>query len=173
MKIDIEIDSREKSENTESINSVNARIAFIKIADQISKIQEICSLAVEKSEDKISLDVEIWLSNAIRIRNLRKKYFLRELFADPVWDILLDLAIAKSRNKKISVSSLCIAASVPTTTALRKIKDMLSDGLIFQEPDENDRRRTYISISDHAYQNMLAYIAESAEMALKDLHKKQ
>jgi hypothetical protein len=41
-----------------------------------------------------------------------------DLFADPGWDILLDLYAARQEGKQVSVSSLCIAAAVPPTTAL-------------------------------------------------------
>jgi len=36
--------------------------------------------------------------------------------ADPAWDMLLDLTAARAESRAVSVSSLCIAAGVPTTT---------------------------------------------------------
>ena len=41
------------------------------------------------------------------------------LFADPAWDIMLDLFAARIEGKDITVSSAGIAACVPPTTALR------------------------------------------------------
>jgi len=48
---------------------------------------------------------------------MRARYFRDELFADPAWDMLLDLLQAEIAQLRVPVSSLCIAASVPATTA--------------------------------------------------------
>jgi hypothetical protein len=53
----------------------------------------------------------------IRARRLRNQFFADELFADPAWDMLLDLFAAGLEKRRVSVSSLCIAAAVPPTTA--------------------------------------------------------
>lgn len=42
-----------------------------------------------------------------------------DLFGEPAWDMIVDLFIAAEENKTVSVSSLCIDASVPMTTVLR------------------------------------------------------
>jgi hypothetical protein len=55
----------------------------------------------------------------IRARRLRSRFFSEELFADPAWDMLLDLLQAEISHLRVPVSSLCIAAAVPATTALR------------------------------------------------------
>ena len=55
----------------------------------------------------------------IRTRRLRANYFSEELFADPAWDMMLDLLQAEIAQLRVLVSSLCIAAAVPATTALR------------------------------------------------------
>jgi hypothetical protein len=55
----------------------------------------------------------------IQARRLRSRYFSEELFADPAWDMLLDLLQAEIAHLRVPVSSLCIAAAVPATTALR------------------------------------------------------
>ena len=64
----------------------------------------------------------------IRARRLRARYFSEELFADPAWDMLLDLFQAEIAHLRVPVSSLCIAAAVPATTALRWLKTMVATG---------------------------------------------
>lgn len=64
--------------------------------------------------------------SVIRARRLRARYFAEELFADPAWDMLLDLLQAEIAHLRVPVSSLCIAAAVPATTALRWLKTMVS-----------------------------------------------
>ena len=40
-----------------------------------------------------------------------------ELFADPAWDMLLDLLQAQISHLRVPVSSLCIAAAVPASSS--------------------------------------------------------
>jgi len=66
----------------------------------------------------------------IRHRQLRAKFFDAGLFADPAWDILLDLTAARAEHARVSVTSLCSASGVPPTTALRWIGQMTQGGLL-------------------------------------------
>ena len=86
----------------------------------------------------------------LRARRLRERFFHPELFADPAWDMLLDLGASRLEGRKVSVSSLCIAAAVPTTTALRWVKAMVDRGLFERESDPDDARRAFIHLSAEA-----------------------
>jgi len=90
------------------------------------------------------------LRRMIRNRALRNSLFPGDLFADPAWDMMLDLTLAYLQGKTVSVSSLCIAANVPTTTALRWIYKLLESGLLFRHEDPSDGRRTLVSASEQA-----------------------
>src|SRR3546814_18726533 len=68
----------------------------------------------------------------------------------PAWDMLLDLYAACYERRQVSVSSLCIAAAVPATTALRWIKNMTDAGLLDRSCDPNDARRIFLGISEKA-----------------------
>ena len=57
--------------------------------------------------------------------------------------MLLDLMAARLENIQVSVSSLCIAASVPPTTALRWIKTMTEEKIFERHADEKDGRRDF------------------------------
>lgn len=96
----------------------------------------------------------------IRQRNERRRFFDAELFADPAWDMLLDLAAAHAEHHRVSVSSLCIAAGVPATTGLRWIKQMTETGLFERVEDSSDKRRVFITLSDAAVDAMARYFAE-------------
>lgn len=96
----------------------------------------------------------------IRQRRLRERYFEKELFAEPAWDILLDLTAARAEHRMVSITSLCIAAAVPPTTGLRWIAVMEEMGLLIRREDPNDRRRAFISMSDDAARAMAAYFDE-------------
>lgn len=96
----------------------------------------------------------------IRQRRLRDRFFEPGLFADPAWDILLDLTVARAEHRRVSVTSLCIAAAVPATTALRWIAQMSDAGILIREQDEEDRRRAFIALSDRAADAMARYFEE-------------
>ncbi|MGB7373655.1 winged helix DNA-binding protein [Pontixanthobacter sp.] len=98
----------------------------------------------------------------IRQRQMRGRYFDAALFADPAWDILLDLTAARAEHIRVSVTSLCIAAAVPPTTALRWIGQMIEAGLLERVEDESDKRRAFIALSDSAADAMARYFAELA-----------
>jgi CheY-like chemotaxis protein len=84
----------------------------------------------------------------IRSRRMRDQFFKGDLFADPAWDMLLDLMAARLEQRRVAVSSLCIAAAVPPTTALRWIKTLCEQGLFVRVADPQDGRRVFIELSD-------------------------
>ena len=100
----------------------------------------------------------------LRLRRLRGLHFVPALFADPAWDILLDLAAARIDGRMVAVSSLCIAAAVPATTALRWITQMTEQGLLVRHPDLHDGRRVFIALADAAAAAMDAYLAAARRM---------
>lgn len=99
------------------------------------------------------------IRDVIRARRLRNQYFDAQLFADPAWDMLLDLMAARLENKKVSVSSLCIAANVPPTTALRWIKIMTDEEIFKRQADDKDGRRIFIELSDNAAAGMVGFFS--------------
>ncbi len=96
----------------------------------------------------------------IRQRQQRARFFDGDLFADPAWDMLLDLTAARAEHARVSVTSLCIASGVPPTTALRWIGQMTEAGLLQRIEDETDRRRAFITLTDRAVDGMARYFAE-------------
>lgn len=101
----------------------------------------------------------------IRQRQMRGKFFDPELFADPAWDMLLDLTAARVEHLRVSVTSLCIASGVPPTTALRWIGQLTDAGLVERVEDESDRRRAFIALSDKAADGMARFFAELGKEA--------
>jgi hypothetical protein len=74
----------------------------------------------------------------IRARRLRTRYFPEHLFADPAWDMLLDLLQAEIAQLRVPVSSLCIAAAVPATTALRWLKTLVQEGIFVRRAEPHE-----------------------------------
>jgi hypothetical protein len=84
----------------------------------------------------------------VRLRSLRNQLFGENLFYDPVWNMLLDLMIARLRGRQISVTSLCIASGVPETTALRLIGELTRRAVLVRKDDASDGRRVFIELTN-------------------------
>lgn len=98
------------------------------------------------------------IKRIIRARGKRNDHFDSNLFADPAWDILLNLAQAEIEHRRTTISDLCHAACVPATTALRWINSMTTDGKLLRRPDAFDGRRVYISLSPESSISMRQYL---------------
>lgn len=79
----------------------------------------------------------------------------------PAWDIMLDLFQAYAQRKSLSVSSACLGAGCPSSTALRYLRVLENNGLVERVGDPNDRRRDFVAFTGKGRKRM--------EMAL-DLH---
>ena len=99
------------------------------------------------------------IRRTIRGRRLRDGFFGENLFEDPAWDMLLDLYATHLEGGRVSVSSLCIAAAVAPTTALRWIGKMTELELFERQPDPADRRRAFLALSPRALKGMGGYVA--------------
>jgi DNA-binding MarR family transcriptional regulator len=99
----------------------------------------------------------------IRARRMRSRYFDEELFADPAWDMLLDLLQAEISKLRVPVSSLCIAAAVPATTALRWLKTMVQQGLFLRSADPHDGRRVFVELAPQTSLALRRYFADTPQ----------
>lgn len=106
-------------------------------------------------------DCIAFLETQFRIRRLRGRHLPGLALGEPAWDMLLDLAVAQYWRRETSVTSLCIAADVPSTTALRWINSMTKAGLIVRRPCQRDGRRSFLAISPDSYAAMLALAADA------------
>jgi len=103
----------------------------------------------------------IYIRAILADRRNRARYFDAELFGDPAWDILLDLTAAAVEGRNVSIMSLCIAANVSATSALRHIKVLQNRGLVERVADPLDQRRAFISISVASFEQMMQFFERS------------
>jgi DNA-binding MarR family transcriptional regulator len=146
------------------------------LSDEVSRIaatlarlsnvpaQEVSELRKPVEGDVPDVPVES-VRAVIRARRLRSRFFSEDLFADPAWDMLLDLLQAEIAQLRVPVSSLCIAAAVPATTALRWLKNMTDKGIFVRRADPHDGRRVFVELSSQASIAMRRYFAEVGKPA--------
>ncbi|HEX7821283.1 MAG TPA: MarR family transcriptional regulator [Sphingobium sp.] len=103
----------------------------------------------------------------LQVRRMRDRFLPGELFADPAWDMMLDLMGARLDGKTVSVSSLCIAAAVPPTTALRWISQLTERGIFQRRNDPADARRVFISLSDEAAERLSGWFSAVRQAGLR------
>lgn len=96
----------------------------------------------------------------IRMRALREQHFGPGLFADPVWDILLELAASRLEGRPVPISALSAAVAIPATTVLRWVSILVDRNLVERAPDPGDRRRVFVRLSEEGARRMDAF-AES------------
>lgn len=98
-------------------------------------------------------------------RRARSKFIDSGLLGEPAWDILLDLVIHRIKGKRVSVTSLCIAAAVPPTTGLRWITQLQGEGLLERQESEADKRKAFISLTDEGWDKMRSYFLHQMSLS--------
>lgn len=98
----------------------------------------------------------------VRERLRRGSYFDAGLFADPAWDMMLDIFIAEAEGRETPVMNLCLSSQVPETTTLRWVRTLEHAGIFIRRKDEHDQRRVLVRLSPHAAKSMADYLEDSA-----------
>jgi Winged helix DNA-binding domain len=134
---------------------------LLNLTDELGRLAgEIAQGAKEKPAGGVDAG---FIRGVIRARQRRSAAFGIDLFADPVWDMMLDLLAARLEGRPVSTSSLCIAAGVPGTTALRWIRQATERGLFVRVADPRDGRGVLVELSDDTAERLLGHLAESAQ----------
>lgn len=160
------------------VNKAHGTVRLQQLSEEVGRIANVLAAlsedeaaaaamaAVEASTDQDGERLDgCFIRSIIRARRLRDHFFKGELFADPAWDMLLDLMAARVERQRVAVSSLCIAAAVPPTTALRWIRTLCDQGLFVRVADPEDGRRVFIELSDQSAAAMEAYLRSARRLA--------
>lgn len=121
----------------------------LKVVDQLAGTP-----AVRTADQQVSQQE---LRAILKMRRNRARFFRADLFADPAWDILMELYAAELGQQRVTVTSACNGAAVPMTTALRWIGQMEREGLIARRADPMDGRRQFLMLSNKGLDAMNAY----------------
>ena len=111
--------------------------------------------------DSVLVELARQIYRARRERTLLREW--ADLFGEPAWDIVIDLYIAAHENRDVSVSSACIGAAVPSTTALRWLRVLEDRGIAVRDEDPVDHRRTFVRLSAAAFAELNRYFRHIAD----------
>lgn len=82
------------------------------------------------------------------LRRLRRQFPPLGDIDDVAWDLLRELLLAEKSGQRLSVSALSMSVEqVSSTTALRRIQEMVKAGHIIRTPDPLDARRDFVALS--------------------------
>jgi hypothetical protein len=150
-------DSAKLQQLSDEVSRIATTLAHLAVPPEVAAKSRRPSPANDVPERDIPAEMVRYV---IQSRRLRNRFFDKELFADPAWDMMLDLFYAEIAQLRVSVSSLCIASAVPPTTALRYIKTMTDADLFRRRPDRHDARRVFVELTPLASEGMRCYFNE-------------
>jgi len=97
----------------------------------------------ENSTDNVAIAATLYAA-----RRKRESLFSgSDVFHDPAWDILLELYIAHTKNRRLTIKSVSIGSQAPPTTALRYLDILEKDGYVERAWDEADNRRVFVTLT--------------------------
>ncbi|WP_168707909.1 JAB domain-containing protein [Sphingopyxis sp. PAMC25046] len=100
----------------------------------------------------------------VRRRMLRRQLIgAPDLFGEPAWDMLLDLFVHECEGKPLAMSSLCISAGIPTSSAMKLIQKLCDADILERIPDHLDGRRSLMRLNAGVAHRLRAYFAEGTE----------
>ena len=97
--------------------------------------------------------------SALALRRRRERALGEQLFAEPAWDMLLDLYVRQSEGLRTTVSSACIGAAAPATTALRHLVVLEEHALVERHPAPGDARMSFVRLGQRTFDEMTALLA--------------
>jgi DNA-binding MarR family transcriptional regulator len=108
-----------------------------------------------------------FIARFIGARKNRATLLSASLFADPAWDIVLELFLAELEGRKLATSELGYAANVPMTTSLRWIEKLETDGWVRRDRDAHDLRRSFVELSARGSEAMHVWVRDWLEQSSK------
>jgi DNA-binding MarR family transcriptional regulator len=104
-------------------------------------------------------------------RRERRRIFNDAAFANPGWDILLDVYLASADGERLSTKSACLAATVPKSTALRYLTRLCELQLVTRVPHPSDNRTKWIELTDQGLEQMEMYLARTTAHRAEGLNR--
>jgi hypothetical protein len=141
---------------------------LLALSDEVTRVAEsLAELALARtggSEDETD-DLDLleetvrWIIHA-RSERIRYLPSATDLFADPVWDIMLYLLHADITKRHVDVAGTCAASGLSERVARRWLDAMVQHGLIVLHNASNDNGEQIVGLAPQASGNLRRYIRE-------------
>ena len=92
-------------------------------------------------------------------RRRRDSLIRYDLFAEPAWDMLLDLYIQHHRGQPVAVDRLC-AAAITSTTALRWLRLLIEKELVIRSSSAEEDGIVRVALSARGVGEMERYLRD-------------
>ena len=90
---------------------------------------------------------------------------------DVAWDLLAEVLRSERNGRRVSVSGLSISVEgVSSTTAFRRINELVTQGHLHRVPDPTDARRDFVTLNDKTRAALDSYLARAAEYLVQAPH---
>ncbi len=146
----------------------------VRTAQLVARVRTLLGLEapakVEAAQDSwkrrdAELRNRIWLQKERLSLAQRRKVMPGLLDPDAAWVMLVELLHAEQQKRPYHVSALCAASGAPTSTALRRLSELVDQGLVQRVADGADARRSWVSLTEKG-QNVLRACMDGGEQEL-------
>lgn len=140
---------------------------LLKLNEQVSRIATSLAQLSQVPPEQVATsghapEVRAELVDAvIHRRRERAAYLPLDLLGDPAWDMMLELLRAEVMQHSISISTVCAAAGVPETAALRWLRGLEERGLVNRRSDQQDQQREFVELTRDGSSAMRRWFADS------------
>jgi len=98
--------------------------------------------------------------------NQRAAFLPGLMFEDPQWLMTLELFIAAGDGREVSVTGLCASSGVPSTTALRHIRNLERKAVFERVSHPRDKRISHVRLSESGHRQVALYLGSIGSYAL-------
>lgn len=99
-------------------------------------------------------------------RKQRDRYFDPMLFSNPAWDILLNLFVADSEGRPVTLLDSCLISTIPQGVALRWLGYLKQEEMVLERSDPENPGQTLIRLSEQTRRAITAYLGSLTSLGL-------
>ena len=93
-------------------------------------------------------------------RRRRDSLIRYDLFAEPAWDMLLDLYIEHHRGQPVAIDRLCAVSATASTTALRWLGLLIEKELVMRSSSAEEGGPVRVALSERGVGEMERYLRD-------------
>lgn len=95
---------------------------------------------------------------ALQRRAARLRQFGPDLAHDGVWNMLLELVVARGEGRSIPIKCVWLASGLSQSTSLRWVNHLAAAGHVHRSTDPADARRQFIEIDDGLAEQVIEFL---------------